>query len=386
MIPVSDRFLDALAGGHLVDVAAAVYHPDDLETPIAVEIVEGEVTADRDARVRRQGSLSIGFSLSDPFTRELARALPYGGYATVERGILFPDGTRERVQLGRYRVEAVGWGELEGVCALTLADRMAQIQDEPLLAPFAPAGQHPSNAARELVAAVFGASIAYHVETDPGSEPLIGDAVYVDDRAAAVSDLAAAADAWAFFDHLGDFVLRPREGDPAPVWALSSGDAGVMVNAEESLERSNVRNGVIVRGQASADQPPVSALATFDDPASPLRWGGPFGKVALVSDSQSVASLEAAQNAAQSLLRLRLGLSRTIALRSVPNPALEPDDVIALELPDGRSETHVVNAVRTGLGPDASMEITASSLLAAPELRAPTRLAAVPAAARWGAR
>src|SRR5262245_6513777 len=185
MLAVSERFLDALAGSHTISVAAAVYHPDDLTSPIPVEVVSGDVTADRDARVRRQASLDIPFALADPFTRELARALPYGGYATIERGIRFADGSIERVQLGRFRVDAVTWSELEGVASLTLVDRFAQIQDEPLLAPYAPAGQHPSDAAVALVMEVFGGSIAYHVLTDPASEPLLGDAVYTDDRASA---------------------------------------------------------------------------------------------------------------------------------------------------------------------------------------------------------
>ena len=387
MITVTPRFLAAITQAHTIAVAAAVYHPDALTTPVAVDVTGGSIMADRDARVRRQGTLDVPFDLADPFTRDLARSLPYGGYAVVERGVRFADGSSELVQLGRFRVDAVTWGELEGVCTLTLSDRMAQVQDEPLVAPYAPAGLHPSDAAKALVNDVFGAAILYHVETVPASEPVIGDAVYTDDRAAALSDLAGAADAWAFFDNLGDFVLRPRSSSAGVVWTLAAGDDGMLVNATESLERSSVRNGVLVRGQATADAPPVSALSTFDDPSSPLRWGGPFGKVALIADSQSVATTAAAQAAADSLLRLRLGLARTVVMGSVPNPALEPDDVIRLELPDGRAETHVVNAVQVGLAPDGRMEITATGTAtpaaALHELSAPLRLRA-PAAAGWG--
>jgi hypothetical protein len=198
---------------------------------------------------------------------------------------------------------------------------------------------------------------------------VIGDAVYQDDRASAVSDLAAAANAWAYFDHLGDFVLRPRDATGA--------DAGVVVgviDTEESLDRSNVRNGVLVRGQPTADAPPVSGLATYDEPSSPLRWGGPFGKVPLIADSQSVATAAQALAVAEGLLNLRLGLSRTVVLRMVPNPALEPDDVIDVEFIDGRQERHLINAVQMGLGPEGTMDVTATSLLAAPMLAAPTRL------------
>lgn len=369
-IPVSDRFLESLSQAHTVSVAAAVYHPDDLATPIPVELIGGTLSADRDSRIRRQGSIDIPFTLADRFTRELARALPYGGYASVERGVMYADGETERVQLGMYRIEAVSWGELEGVATLTLADRMAQVQDEPLLAPFTAPGVHPSDAVLDLVNDVFAGTIGYSIETTPASEPVLGDAVYTDDRASAIAELAAAADAWAFFDYQGDFVLRPRATDGTPDWELAVGTDGTLVNTEESLERSSVRNGVLVRGQATADAVPVTYLATYDDAGSPLRYGGPFGHVVMLVDSQSVTTVGQAQDVAESLLRLRLGLSRTIVMRAVPNPAIEPDDVIRVELADGRTESHVVNAVQIGLGADAPMEITATTLQASPALAA----------------
>jgi len=366
VIPVSQRFLAAVRESHGVSVAASVFHPEDLGTPIPAAVVDGQVTMDRDARVRRQGSLEV--VLEDPLTRDLLRALPYGGYATVERGVRYADGTEERVQLGRFRVEAIVWGELEGTATLTLADRMAQVQDEALTAPFAPAGLHPSEAAQQLVYAVFGDSILYHLETTPATEPVIGDAAYVDDRAAALTDLAASANAWAMFDHLGDFLLRPREPDPPPasVWTIDAGSTGALMTSQESLERSNVRNGVLVRGQPTADAPPVSALATFDDATSPLRWGGPFGRVPLISDSQSVATADQAAAVASSLLVLRLGLARTMTFRSVPNPTLEPDDVVTIVHPDGRTEDLTLNSVRIGLGVDGTLDLTATGLLASP--------------------
>ena len=251
------------------------------------------------------------------------------------------------MQLGRFRVEAVSWGDLEGVCTLTLADRMAQVADEALVAPYAPLGLHPSDAAKALVYDVFGAAIAYTVETTPAAETILGDAVYVDDRAAAISDLAAAADAWAYFDNLGGWRLRPRSSS-APGWCGPSPRA----RAGPSSTRRNPWSGrpsvtaSWSAGRRPPTPPPVSYLATFDDPASPLRWGGPFGRVALVADSQSVTTAAQAQAVAESLLRLRLGLARTLVLRLAPNPALEPDDLIAVAFPDGRVEQHTVNAVR----------------------------------------
>ena len=105
------------------------------------------------------------------------------------------------------------------------------------------------------------------------------------------------------------------------------GRQGVMVDAGEDLDRTGIYNGVLVEGQAAADTPPVSALAVDDDPDSPTLWDGPFGKVALIAQSSSVPDAAAALAAAESLLRLRLKLTRSLKLTAAPNPALEAGDV-----------------------------------------------------------
>ena len=258
MLSVTTRFLDSLRESHTISVAASLYRPSDPLVPVEVQVIGGEVTIDRDARVRRQGSLEVAFSLGDQVTSEIVRELPFGGYATLERGIRYADGAVERVQLGRFRIESVVWTELEGRAVLTLADRMAQIQDEPFPTPYAPSGLHPSDAVVQAVQQVFGSSIAYHVLTTPAAEPVIQDAVYEEDRAQAISDLAASVSAEALFDNLGDFVLRPRpDGTAPPVWTVDAGPTGVLVQAQETLDRSNVRNGVSVRGQPDAESPPI---------------------------------------------------------------------------------------------------------------------------------
>ncbi|HKE76629.1 MAG TPA: DUF5047 domain-containing protein [Acidimicrobiales bacterium] len=358
MLTVTPRFLAALRESHSISVAAYVYRPSALTTPIEVPVIGGSVTIDRDAQVRRQGSLDVTFRLADPFTVDVARELPYGGYCTIERGIRYADGTVERVQLGRFRVESIVWSQLQGQATLTLADRMAQIQDEPLGTPLAFPGTAPSNAAVQLVQLVFGSAIQYHVLTNPASEPPLTNTVYIDDRAAAINDLASSVGAAAMFDNLGDFVIRPRTAGTVPVWTIDAAARGVLIEASETLDRSSVRNGVLVRGQPDSEQAPIYSLATFDDPTSPIRWGGPFGHVALISDSTAVSTQAQADAAAQSLLNLRLGLSRTLTLTAVPNPALEPDDVIEVVFADGRSETQVVNAVQIGLDVEGALQIT----------------------------
>jgi Domain of unknown function (DUF5047) len=358
MLSVTDRFLQALRQSHGISVAATLYSPSAPSEPVSTQILGGSLSCDVDARSRRQGALEIAFSLADPVTTELVRELPFGGYAVLERGIRYADGTIERVQLGRFRIENVTWAELQGQASLTLADRMAQIADETFTTPFVPSGQKPSDAIVTAVQQVFGATIAYHVTTTPASETALVDVVYDEDRAAAISDLAAGINAQAFFDNLGDFVLRPRPSTVGePVWSFDSGELGVMINASESLDRSSVKNGVAVRATPNPTLPPIYSLATDTDPASPTRWAGPFGKVPLIVNSNSIMTQAQADSTAASLLNLRLGLSRTLELRGVPNPALEPGDLIEIVHPDGRSELQYVNALEIALDPAGEMRL-----------------------------
>lgn len=359
MQAVSAKFLAALRGPHAITLAAYLAPPGTAWPGIPVAIIGGRLALDVDAQVRRQAQLEIAFSLADPVTAETMRTLPFGGYCRIYRGIRFADGSTESVPLGTFRVDAVSWPELQGTATLTLNDRMAQVADEALPTPYSASGKHPSDAIVELVQAVFGGSIAYHVSTSPASEPTLADTVYEQDRGGAISELAAGVSASAYFDPLGDFVLHPRpSGAPgAPDWLFDTGASGVFVAAVESLDRSSVRNGVSVRSQAEADLPPIYALATDDDPASPTRWGGPFGKVPLLVDSQSAQTQAAADAAAASLLHLRLGLSRTVELRGVPNPALEGGDVLEIRHADGRSESAYVNSVSLDLGPGGEFTI-----------------------------
>lgn len=363
MIAHTDRLEAALAQSHTVSVAAYVYAPGSSEA-IECPVIGGQVTADRDAQVRRQGTVEVTFDgTGEGLTVDLVRELPYGGWASVERGVRYADGSVERVPLGLFRVENVAWSELTGTATLALADRMAQVRDEPLLAPFQPAGLVPSVAAVELVTEVFGATIDYTILPGLPAEAVITDATYVDDRAAALSDLAAACGAWALFDVHGDFVLMPRAPDPPtdPVATIAAGAGGVLEAASETLDRSSVRNGVMVRGQADADTAPFSALATFDDPTSPIRWGGPFGRVAMIVDSQAVGNVTAAQATADALLNLRLGLSRTLELEAVPWPFLEPDDRITVVHTAGRVEVQAINRVELDLAASGGMRIVATS-------------------------
>ena len=359
MQPVSDQFLAALRYSHVITATCELYFPQDLATAVPVPVEAGTVTIDRTAQNRRAGQVTIPWSLRAGQNLGLdLRTLTLGGYCVLRRGLRYASGATELVQLGRFRVESVTWNTTDASASLELSDRMSQVRDEPFTAPYNAKGKTPATAAVQIVQAVFGATIGYLTPYTPAGT--LGDIVYTGDRVTdALSLLEQSYGAETYFNAAGNFVFAQKPADDAPVlWTVDAGELGVMVGASESLDRTGIYNGVLVQGQAEADVPPVSALAIYNDPASPIRWGGPFGKVALIADSSTVTTAAQAMAAAQDLLRLRLKHTRSLELTNAPNPALEAGDTIRVVFPDGRDETHLIDAVTVDLAGQAQQIVT----------------------------
>ena len=363
MRPTSDTFDRLVRQSHVIATRCRLIFPEDTDVDaVEVPVQGGQVRNDRTARNRRAGSVQIPWSLGNSADLGVdVRTLSLGGYVLLERGVRYASGDTELVLLGRLRVESVSWDTLEASANLELADRMAQVTDEPFTAPYSAGGQTAAAAAVGIVQAVFGATIGYSTHYAPTD--VMSDVYYTEQRTEALTAIEQAVCGESYFDANGDFIFARRPtGDEPTVWTIDAGIEGTMVGARESLDRTGVYNGVIVQGQATGDAPPITALATFDNPESPIRWGGPFGKVALLSQSTSVQTVEQAAATAQSLLRLRLMQTRSLEVTAAPNPALEAGDTLRIVFPDGRDERHLLDAVVTDVGTGAQQIVTRSQL------------------------
>ena len=123
-----------------------------------------------------------------------------------------------------------------------------------------------------------------------------------------------------------------------------------MVDAGENLDRTGIYNGVLVEGQATADQAAVTALAVDDDPRQPDLMGRPVRQGRPDRPVLDRADAAQALAAAESLLSLRLKMTRSLTLTAAPNPALEAGDTISVVFPDGREEEHLIDSVTVDLG------------------------------------
>jgi len=98
--------------------------------------------------------------------------------------------------------------------------------------------------------------------------------------------------------------------------------------------RDGLYNAVVARGERIADIYPVQGVYENVDYSTKTYWDGPFGNVPFFYESDLLGDTTAAELAAEfrleSILKDR---TRTFTITTVPDPTLDPNDIVALELP-----------------------------------------------------
>ncbi|MFD0384699.1 hypothetical protein ACFQ2B_27990 [Streptomyces stramineus] len=111
------------------------------------------------------------------------------------------------------------------------------------------------------------------------------------------------------------------------------------------MTADKVFNGVLAKGENSeASVAPVSALVVDNDPTSPTYWSGPFGHRPMFYSSATLTTTAACTAAATLKLRAAMAPNAAADISALPNPALEPGDVIRVLYPDGSKELHQVQS------------------------------------------
>ncbi len=147
-----------------------------------------------------------------------------------------------------------------------------------------------------------------------------------------LQDMGTAIGYEAHFDPIGTFKFKAIT-DPAltpSVWTVSDAANPTMVSYTRSISDSTTYNYVVVSGESTSNAVPVSAVAFDADPSSPTYYLGPYNIVTTTFVSAMITTPEQAQQAADALLLVVKGASETVQITMVPNPALEPDDIITV--------------------------------------------------------
>lgn len=354
MRSVTPRFLDTTRQSRTMALHVDAY-PADGSGPISIPVNSGSVTLDRTADVR--GRLTV--SISDPslFPRlDTDTLAPYGTELLVRCGFRYPGGAEELAALGYFRVQDVTrlLPATQGV-QVTGWDRSQQLADERFTQPKTVGGPgvRHIDVMQSLISEVYPDAV-FSVVDDASTLPVT---VLDQDRLPALHQFADAIGYEVFIDGGGTWVLRPTP-DPstaAVAWTVDSGSIGVMVSVSDKVTRDNVPNGIVAVGEPSDGSTPVRALVTDDTPGSPTLWGGPFGKVPRFYSSPFIRTALQAGNAGRAMLADSKGKNRSIDLTHVPNPALEPGDLLLVVYPDGSRVRHIIDAVEIPLAPTGQM-------------------------------
>jgi hypothetical protein len=346
---ISPEYRAALKGSYVPTCTVDAWYDGRLILA-GVPMESGSVTVDGSRTI--SGSLTLTAAKADDSLvpdRWDAPLAPFGSQLHVRSGAKL-GGTTEQVSLGWYRIDEADpqewWTSYtpdfdvdptqtpRWVCrgmqvTVQASDRMALVDDDAFVSPEAPASTTSVIAEiQRLVQDIVPVADLTGI-TDAAIPAIIA---YQTSRVQAIQDLANVLGRTARIDPNGALTLIPKVPSMTPVWSVTVGVDGDIINWGRKLDRKDLHNGVISTGQ-TAEGVPVQGSKIETD--GPLRWGGPFGRVPFGHSSPLLTSSTAAEADASTLLE-RLVRERVapITVECVANPALEWNDAVQLVLPN----------------------------------------------------
>lgn len=345
----SSRFLPALAHSHRVVTEVQLLRTDG--TIEDLDHTGGTVTVDRAQAVRRTCTVTLADTNLIP--RSAADKLSvYGAQLQIRRGIDYGDGSApELAPLGVFRVDDVQGDPDTGPVTITGSGFEQTVIDDVFINPVTLA----QGSAVAGITTLIQATIPTATVISRATDATVGTMSW--DREAgrwdACQTLATAIGAEVYADAAGQFVIAPLPDlDPASVvWEVEAGEGGVLVSATRGMARAGVYNSVTAYGENAADNvAPVSATVEDTDPTSPTYVSGPFGRVPRFYSSASLITTAQCTAAATQLLKTSLKPNAVADVTSLPNPLLEPGDVIRVVYEDGSREIHQIASFAIDLG------------------------------------
>ncbi|MFF3998512.1 DUF5047 domain-containing protein [Streptomyces cyaneofuscatus] len=358
MYPVSDRFLSRLAENHDPVTQVVLFATDGTTTTI--EHTGGSVSVDRGQAIRRTCTVTSADVSLIPLT-PVDQLATYGARLRIARGVTYGDGSQETVPLGVFRLDEVDGDPSDGPVTLTGKSLECIVSDDKFRTPYQATGTVVGAITALITRSIPDADIISQIVDAP-----IGPRAWdIDgDPWEACRDVAATAGAEVYVNADGVFIIAvfPSLLSVDPVWAVEAGEGGVYISATRSMTSANVFNGVIARGEdAGAATAPVQALVVDDDPGSPTYWDGPFGHRPTTYSSSTLTTVDACTGAARLKLLSAKAANTGGDLSAMPNPALEPGDVIRVVHPSGLKELHQVASFTVPLDTGSEFPITTIS-------------------------
>lgn len=348
----SARFLPTLRESHVPYTLVQLLRTDGKVVDLAH--TDGSVTVDRGSTVRRTCTVTVPDTSLIPMTATDQLAV-YGARLRILRGVIYGEGLIEAVPLGLFRVDSISGDPAMGPVTINGSSLEAMVADDKFTVPYTTRG---GTAAVTAITGLIQATLPDAVVVNRASDATIGTMTWdaQGDRWTAVQECATAIGAEVYADADGQFVIAelPDLLTTPAVWDVDAGEAGVLISADRSYSRDGLYNVVVASGENAEDgAAPVSATASDTDPTSPTYASGPFGRIPKFYSSATLTTTILAQNAANKLLRDAAKPSATVSLTSLPNPCLEPGDILRVTYEDGQRELQQIQSFTISLGLDS---------------------------------
>jgi hypothetical protein len=256
-------------------------------------------------------------------------------------------------------VTSKGGGQTGGATFITvhISDLSRAIKRNVWQQPFTvPSGLNYGDAAQAMVLDRLPSQTAFSISSTTRTLPdvVVYGLQQGGDPWQDVAELAQAIGFECFFDPNGVFIFRPVP-DPTtgdPVWEFDEDSNPLVVEATRELSDEQTFNHIIVIGQSTSSQNAVSAEAQDTNPNSPTYILGPYGQVTERLTFSLIVTADQAQDAANAILNNSLAASDTVTIIVVPQPALEPGDIVKVNISDVNVDgNYMINSMTTSLSP-----------------------------------
>lgn len=362
MRPVSAAFLAAVKSSHTVVTQVDVLSAG-ATLATGLKVVDGSVSIDRNAEVRARCDVVIGDTSLIP-TKATDLLAPFGNEIRIYRGIRFPaTGAVELVSLGVFRIQSVSVEDPGRGVRIAGLDRSQAVRDMAFEDVFTiPAGAIAYTTAIQSLIGPAVPGVQFDFMASGALTPLL---VFDDSgdgsRWSAAQQMATALGSDLYFNGDGICVLRPQiiGTSGAASVTVADGSNGVLMSASRAWSRDGIYNAVVATSSNASIAQPVRATAYDTNPASPTYYYGKFGKKVRHYASPFIADQGQAVSAAQAILAQSLGTSEALKFSIIPNPALEPGDLITVSRSAlGLNRSVFIDSIDIGLTADDPMTLT----------------------------
>jgi hypothetical protein len=330
--PTTRRFQRTLGSDHFVAcrVQLLIGGVATVDLTALGVMADGTIQVEN-AAVRRSGNVTLVDESGGLLPTGLDALLaPVGSELRFWRGIKYPDlPDPELVPIGtlRFTVTDATWPEISLECydrGWTIAG--AELETDLQVV----AGTNVITAIGRVLSTAWGGGLPTNFpNTDEVTQSMIFEAG--DDPWEIARELAANIGLVLWFDPMGVCQATPESDTDAatPVWRFDeTDDQDLMLPGLKTVWDGTGNNKIIAIGENSDTGAAFRGTWTDNDPASPTRYGGPFGRRPLTIRDEKITSQSQANLRARKEGLRRQGLSQIIHIPSMVHPGLEVGDVV----------------------------------------------------------